>query len=188
MTRVSAGETGLPERTTRLVLRRPTGADVPEVFAYQGLDEVAAYLYREPPAEREVREKLARAASAPFSGAGDDLLLLVERRDAPGVLGEVVLKWANDAARQAEIGYIFNPNYGGHGYATEAARAMLRLAFECYGFHRVCARLDEENTSSVRLCERLGMRQEARLVESGVRSGQWGTELVYAMLDREWRS
>lgn len=176
----------LPHLTDRLRLRRPEIADTAAVFEYQRLEQVAAYLYRGPSTEEQVRAKLSHAATAPFAAAGDDLLLLVERRDAPGVVGEVVLKWAGDVAKKAEVGYTFNPAHGGYGYATEAARAMLRIGFETVGFHRIYARLDEENTASAKVCQRLGMRQEARLVESDVRLGQWGTELVYAMLDREW--
>lgn len=172
--------------TERLSLRRPVPADTSEVYAYQRLDEVAAYLYRPPLTEERVRENLEEAAHTSFAAAGDKLLLVVERRDEPGIVGEVLLRWSSDAARQAEIGYIFSPRFAGNGYATEATRAALRLGFEVVGFHRIFARLDEQNTASLRVCERLGMRREARLVESDVRGDEWGTELVYAMLDREW--
>src|SRR5699024_7542350 len=104
----------------------------------------------------------------------------------PGVIGEVVLMWRSTDAMQAEIGWIFHPDATGHGYATEAAGALMGMAFTSAGFHSVCARLDEANSASARICERLGMRQEARLVENDRTHGQWGTELIFAMLDREW--
>jgi RimJ/RimL family protein N-acetyltransferase len=50
----------------------------------------------------------------------------------------------------------------------------------------VIARLDDRNTTSARLCERLGMRLEARLVENEVFKGELTTELDYAILNREW--
>jgi RimJ/RimL family protein N-acetyltransferase len=100
------------------------------------------------------------------------------------VVGEAMLKWAL-GPRQAEIGYAVHPDVGGRGLATEAARAALRLAFTTYGFHRVYARIDDENTASVRVAERLGMRLEAHLLENDLRDGEWAGELVYALLDRE---
>jgi RimJ/RimL family protein N-acetyltransferase len=81
---------------------------------------------------------------------------------------------------------MFDPAEQGKGYATEAARAFLRVAFEEFGFHRVIGRTEPRNTASARVLEKLGMRQEAHLVENEYVKGEWQSELVYAMLDREW--
>ena len=59
-----------------------------------------------------------------------------------------------------EIGYIFNPDYGKQGYATEAARRLLDWLFMEKAAHRVMAMCSPENPSSWRLLERLGMRRE----------------------------
>jgi RimJ/RimL family protein N-acetyltransferase len=91
-------------------------------------------------------------------------------------------------ARQAEVGYIFHPDYSGHGYATEAARAMLSAGFTEFGFHRIFARLDAENTASANVCRRLGMRQEAHLIENDFFAERWTSELVFAILRREWEA
>jgi RimJ/RimL family protein N-acetyltransferase len=178
----------LPLRTKRLALRRAGWDDVDDVLAYQQRPDVVKYLYRPPLTREAVRERVEKAAQAVFEKAGDDLSLVVERQDQPGVIGETVLKWASDGARQAEVGYVFNPAYGGNGYATEAALATMQVGFEQFGFHRIFARVDSENVASANVCRRLGMRQEAHLIESDVREadGVWGSELVFAMLDREW--
>jgi len=68
----------------------------------------------------------------------------------------VSLTLASAHARQFEIGWTLNPRYEGQGYATEAARALAIVAFDELGAHRLFARLDADNTGSVRLCERLG--------------------------------
>ena len=44
------------------------------------------------------------------------------------------------------------------------------------------------NAASARVLERLGMRREAHFVENEWLKGEWTDELVYAMLDREWRA
>jgi RimJ/RimL family protein N-acetyltransferase len=102
------------------------------------------------------------------------------------VIGEVLLKWASD--RQGEIGFAFARSHQGQGYAAEAATAMLRLAFEDLRFHRVCAVVIEGNDASARLLARLGFRQEARLVDGVHFKGEWATQLVFAMLEDEWRA
>jgi Acetyltransferase (GNAT) domain len=92
----------------------------------------------------------------------------------------------DDILAGRELGYVFNPALGGRGYATEAANVMLRLGFEGLGLHRIIARIDERNASSVGRATRLGMRQEARLVRNEFFKGEWSTGLDFAMLADEW--
>jgi RimJ/RimL family protein N-acetyltransferase len=178
----------LPIRTERLLLRRFRLDDSGDVYAFQRLPEVARYLLREPWTPEQGREVVAKWAASRFAGQGDELVLAVQLAGGSPVIGEVVLKWASQLARQAEVGYIFHPDYSGHGYATEAAQAMLSAGFTVFGFHRIFARLDAENTASASVCRRLGMRQEAHLIETGFFAGQWASELVFAILRREWEA
>jgi RimJ/RimL family protein N-acetyltransferase len=88
--------------------------------------------------------------------------------------------------RQGEIGFVFHPDHQGHGYATEAARALIDHAFEHYGLHRVYGRLEPRNLASARVLEKLGMRREAHLIENEWIKGEWQSEAIYALLAREW--
>ena len=62
------------------------------------------------------------------------------------------------------------------------------MGFQTLGLHRIVARCDARNDASARVMERLGMRREAHLVENEMVKGEWTDELVYALLDREWRA
>jgi RimJ/RimL family protein N-acetyltransferase len=104
------------------------------------------------------------------------------------MVGDVVLMYISEAHRQGEIGFVLHPNHQGHGYATEAAREMLRLGFERLGLHRIVGRLEARNAASAAVLERLGMRLEAHLHENEWVKGEWQSELVYAMLATEWAS
>ncbi|MFI0809491.1 GNAT family N-acetyltransferase [Streptomyces echinatus] len=173
--------------TERLVLRLFAPGDLDDRYAYQSLPEVARFLYRPPLTREGCAESIAARAGGTAWQADDDVLLLaVCRADEPGVIGEVVLTLTNARARQAEIGWVFDPRHAGQGYATEAARALASLAFGQLGVHRVFARLDALNTGSARVCERLGMRREALLIDNDLDGDRWGTECVYAILAREW--
>ncbi|WP_275004416.1 GNAT family N-acetyltransferase [Promicromonospora iranensis] len=178
-----------PLTTERLELRPVTPADADAFLAWRSRPEVARYMFQPPWTPELAARKLIDWSGAPFSIPGDVLVLAVVDRAGRAVIGEVLLKWAPGTG-QAEVGYGFRPEAAGLGYATEAVRAALGLAFDAYGFHRVFARIDEENTPSSRVCERLGMRLEARLVESDIRpdDGAWATELNYAILASEYVS
>jgi RimJ/RimL family protein N-acetyltransferase len=65
---------------------------------------------------------------------------------------------------------------------------MIGWAFGTFGLHRVIGRTEARNTASARVLEKLGMRLEAHLVENEWVKGEWQSELVYAILDREWDS
>jgi RimJ/RimL family protein N-acetyltransferase len=141
----------------------------------------------EPMSRDDIIERLAgQWARTELTDEGQSLTLGAQVGETSELVGDVVLFWRSRADAGGELGYVFNPASGGHGYATEAANVMLGLGFEGLGLHRIVARIDERNESSVRLARRLGMRQEARLVRNEFFKGEWSTELDFAMLADEW--
>ena len=157
-----------------------------DAFAAQRADpDVVRYLYDEPMTRAEAARRLAELR-AELTCPDTWMNLAVELLDVGTVIGAVGLNLRSDVHRQAEIGYVFDRAASGRGYATEAVRAIVDLAFRGLGVHRVIARLDARNLPSARLCTRLGLREEAHLVESEFVKGEWCDELTYAVLDREW--
>ncbi|GAB2442862.1 hypothetical protein GCM10027187_01070 [Streptosporangium sandarakinum] len=74
----------------------------------------------------------------------------------------------------------------GRGFATEAVRALIGVAFERCGMHRVIARLDARNEASARLCQRVGMVKEAHLRRDYWMKGEWADTLIYGLLAEQW--
>ena len=62
------------------------------------------------------------------------------------------------AGLELEVGYALGSAYRGHGYATEALRALIDHAFGELGVRRLVAGTGRDNPGSVRLLERVGMR------------------------------
>jgi RimJ/RimL family protein N-acetyltransferase len=79
-----------------------------------------------------------------------------------------------------------HPDFTGRGYAVEAARAVLDVAFRVMTLHRVIAELDPRNDASIALCKRLGMREEAFYVKDLWFKGGWADTGLYAILREEW--
>jgi ribosomal-protein-alanine N-acetyltransferase len=91
------------------------------------------------------------------------------------------------APQTYEIGWVFNRAYHGHGYATEAAMALLRYGFETLHLHRIIATAQPENVASWRVMEKLGMRREAHFRKCIMRpDDRWWDEYFYALLEEEW--
>jgi RimJ/RimL family protein N-acetyltransferase len=170
------------------VLRAMTDDDVDAVHAYQSRADVCRYLPFEPRTRDEVAEKVAKYSTAlALNGDGDFWQLAIERAAEPGrVIGDLYFTIKSAANATGEIGWTVHPDFAGHGYMTEAAGALLGIAFGTLGLHRVFAQLDPRNDASIALCRRLGMRAEAYFVEDLWFKGDWGDTAVYAILDREW--
>ena len=176
-----------PIRTERLVLRPFAPEDFAPLHAIYAREDVARYLYWGPRDEEHVREMLEqRIAERGLEQEGDRLSLAAVLGDE--LIGNVVLQWTSAEHAQGEVGFVFHPDRHGHGYATEAVRPLLAIAFERLRLHRVIGRTEARNDASARLMERLGMRCEAHLVENEWVKDEWQSELVYAILDREWRA
>ena len=91
-------------------------------------------------------------------------------------------------AVEASIGYEFDPKYWNHGYATEAAHAIVDLGFNNFGLHRVWSWCIADNTGSAHVLEKLGMRLEGRLREKEFYKGRWWDTLMYGILAEEWEA
>ncbi|MDN5796313.1 MAG: GNAT family N-acetyltransferase [Intrasporangium sp.] len=185
---------GHPLHTRRLTLRPATAHDADSTWTFRRLHEVNEWLVGRPAhlaTYRDLFLEPARLAST--------VVVQLGHHPAGTVIGDFMLRredaWAQqevaDQARgaQAELGWVLHPAYTGHGYATEAVRALLRYSFDGLGVHRVVANCFLENESSWRLMERVGMRREVHAVrESRHRSGRWLDTVGYALLADEWRA
>lgn len=172
--------------TPRLVLRPFTAADGAALHAYLGLAEVVRF---EPygPVTRDGAEREAARR------AGDPRLVAAVRREDDVLVGHVYCAPEGPPAwRTWAVGYVFDPRYGGVGYATEAARAVVDHCFRAEGAHRVVAGCDPRNERSWRLLERLGMRREgherrcASFEDDADGRPVWHDAYRYAVLAQEW--
>jgi RimJ/RimL family protein N-acetyltransferase len=178
-----------PIRTERVLMRMLTEADIDAVHSYQSRDDVCRYLLFEPRDRDAVAAKVREhAAHRRLEKDGDYLQLAVERVADGRLLGDMYITVKSAENSTMELGWTFHPDAQGQGYASECAAALLRLCFERIRAHRVMAELDPRNGGSVRLCRRLGMREEAHFREDLWFKGEWADTGVFAMLDREWRA
>jgi RimJ/RimL family protein N-acetyltransferase len=177
-----------PVRTGRLLLRRATRDDVDATWAFRRLPEVDEWLgggnstydgYR---ARYLSDERLAQALVVELDGRViGDLMLKVEDGWAQAEVAEQA------KGVQAELGWTFDPAFGGQGYATEAVRALIGLAFGPLGLRRLHADCFLDNEPSWRLMERVGMRRELHAAGDSLhRTKGWIDGLGYALLAQEW--
>lgn len=177
-----------PLRTERLVLRLMTEADTDNVHAWMSDPEITRYQLYDPRTREDVATRVLEYGAATALSKNDDYLQPAIELPGDRVIGAIYFKLTSVDDLTAEIGWALAAGYHGKGYAFEAASAVLRLAFDEIGLHRVYAELDPRNEASVALCLRLGMRHEAHFVEHMMFKGDWADTGIYGILDHEWRA
>jgi RimJ/RimL family protein N-acetyltransferase len=177
-----------PIATDRLLLRRATPDDVDATWVFRKLPEVHEWVSAATTTYDDYRERFLREQRLV-----DVLVVELDGR----VIGDLMLRvedaWAQeevaDQAKgvQAELGWTLDPAYGGKGYATEAVRALIDIAFGRLGLRRLHADCFYDNEPSWRLMERVGMRREQHTVKDSLhRTRGWLDGLSYAILAEEW--
>jgi RimJ/RimL family protein N-acetyltransferase len=141
-----------------------------------------------PNTREDTRQFLGRALESQKTPPRTSFNMAVELAAEARVIGAIEIRIVSGETRTAELGYAFARDVWGHGYAVEAAEAMLRQAFEGLKARRVTATCDVRNTRSWRLMERLGLRREGCFRGDVRVRGRWRDSYLYALLATEWRA
>jgi len=176
-----------PLVTDRLTLRPFRPGDADALYDLRSRPAVTRYLYWPEATPEGVQDVIAqRLTMTTLAADGDALVLAVEVTGTGQMIGEVDISLVSVEHQHAEIGAILHPDHQGRGYAAEAAKALLDLAFRTLKLHRVTAQTNAGNEASARAMRKLGMRQEGHLQECVRFAGKWHDELVFAILADEW--
>ncbi len=179
---------GLPIDVDELTLRRVEYDDRADLFEIYSNPEVARYQFFDPWTLGQV-EQLVYSQSEVFAGdPGVPFVLVAVLRSEGKVIGDCQITINSVEDRQGEVGFSFNPEYSGRGFATKAANATLGFGFTRLNLHRIVAAVDVRNASSWRLMERVGFRREAHFVHDSLLNGEWIDDYVYSMLEDEWHA
>ena len=169
--------------TERLMIRNFRQSDWEDLKEYLSEEEVIRYspytIHTEEMAKKEIQKR-----------SDEDDFLAVVLKENNKVIGELIYEKGEFDAK--EIGFFFNTQYQGKGYAMEAVSALLDLAFSEWGIRRITARCDALNVKSQVLLERLGMRKEGMFIkhlyfkhdEQG--NPIWADTCLYGILKEEW--
>src|SRR5690242_20685682 len=147
-------------RTERLRLRQWTtsAADLARLADIYSRDEVTRWIGGRPsvpPEELPARWAAVHAQDARYG------CWAIELADGT-VAGTVLFKPLPNGVGEVEVGWHLHPDCWGHGYATEAARAVIRRGFEA-GLPEVYAVVRPGNERSLAVCRRLGMEHLGRM-------------------------
>jgi RimJ/RimL family protein N-acetyltransferase len=170
--------------TPRLILRRFTLADAPEIQRLAGAREVAlnTLMIPHPYPDGAAEEWIGRQEAK----AGEEITLAVTLNEA--LIGGIGLDRLDRSHDHAELGYWIGVPYWGRGYATEAGLAMLQHGFETLALNRIWAMHFVRNPASGRVPQKIGMKHEGRMRQHVKKWGEYVDVEMYGAIRREWLS
>jgi len=174
--------------TKRLLLRRFVAEDVYLLAPIFAKEEVWRFPYSRGFSMEETRGFLENQIAA-WDTLGYGLWLAIEgtSQQAIGFVGLSVPTFLPEILPAVEVGWRFDPDFWGRGYATEAAEAALKEGFTTLGFDRICSVPQSDNPPSGKVCQRIGMTFERQVaIPANERRGALSADL-YWMNGTDWR-
>jgi [ribosomal protein S5]-alanine N-acetyltransferase len=171
--------------TARLGLRPFTDADADALFALHSNAHVLRYWDAPPWSGRDRAERFI-AACRQIADEGTGVRLAIDRDHDRTFVGWCSLTGWNPNYRSASLTYCLDDAAWGHGYGTEAARALLSWAFDTLNLNRVQAETDTRNLASARVLEKIGFVREGTLREDCIVNGEVSDSFVFGLIRQDW--
>ena len=146
-------------QTERLVLAPVTIADAPDMFEYASNPENAYYVFETNKSLQDTKDIIQKIFIE--NGLGKYGIFLNEK-----LIGTIYFLNLDDRNKSAELSYVLNKKFEGHGYATEAAIKLRDIFFTELEGERLYARHTFDNLKSMNLMARIGMKIEGTLRKS----------------------
>ena len=163
--------------TTRLIIRNfvhEDGGDLQEI-----LGDSETMQYCEPAYTLPQTQKFLDSFCIASQGG-----VAVAYKETNKVIGYILFKETQEGVY--EMGWFFNRNTWGRGYALESCKAVIAYAFETLNAHKIFAETID-GVKSVGLMEKLGMQQEG-IQRSHTRDlqGNWTDLYLYGLLEQDF--
>ena len=176
-----------PQRmeTERLVLRPLTAEDSGGLFRIFSDPEVTKYLEITPLKFASEGKALLEYFNGQLERKSG-VRWGIERKGDGALLGTCGFHTVELWVFKAELSYDVGRPHWGQGIVPEAAKALLRHAFEVMGLNRVQASVIPEAAASAKVLEKLGFLREGVLRDTGYWKGRFWDKVTYSLLKREW--
>jgi ribosomal-protein-alanine N-acetyltransferase len=177
---------GLPTlHGTKLTLRDLRLSDAPSLLAMLATEEVARFI-SPPPTTVEGFERFI-AWTHRERAAGNYICFAVVPEGTDTAVGLFQVRQLEPGFGTAEWGFAIGSPYWGSGIFLEGAKLVVNFAFEVIGVHRLEARAAVQNGRGNGALRKLGAVQEGALRKSFLRNGEYLDQVLWTILDEDWR-
>lgn len=172
--------------TDRLILRGFRDDDAPVIRDLAGAREVAEMTLNIPHPYLDGMAEIWMSSHEEEYESGMGIVFAIIQKSTDYLIGAVGLTVSKRFAR-AELGYWIGKSYWGQGYATEAARALVKYGFEEMKLNKISATHMTRNPASGKVMMKIGMEQEGILKQHALKWDQFVDLAAYGLLAETWR-
>jgi len=130
-------------------------------------------------------EQIEKYIEMNIEGDGRFAWLICLPDDTP--VGEVVINQMDEDNRSASIRIaLFNPQYFGKGYGTEAMKLAVDYGFKHGNLHRIELGVYDFNPRAIHVYEKVGFKLEGTLRDTLLWEGEYHNEYIMSILENEW--
>jgi ribosomal-protein-alanine N-acetyltransferase len=177
---------GLPTLSGRqVVLRELRASDAASLFALLTTEEVSRFI-SPPPSTVDGFERFIGWTQRQRT-AGTYACFAVTVAGFDTAIGIFQVRSTEPGFGTAEWGFAIGSDFWGTGVFQEGAALVLDFAFETIGVHRLEARAAVRNGRGNSALQKMGAVQECRLRNSFLKNGEYHDQVLYALLDTDWR-
>ena len=171
--------------TARLILRPFRARDAADVQSLAGEREIADTTLNIPhPYEDGLAEEWIAGRGSAYED-GDAITFAIVLRGDSQLIGAMGLR-IDRAFDKAELGYWVGKPFWNHGYATEAARALLAFGFDELHLNRIHAAHLARNPASGRVLQKVGMVFEGIARQDLKKWGNYEDMVRYGIVRDDW--
>lgn len=163
--------------TDRLMLRPITLDDAEDLFEYASDPENTKHTF---PTHKSIEETEWVISNLFMSSPLGNFA--IELKENGKMIGTCDLR-VNESEKSAELAYAINKKYWGNGYAPEAAKKLLELAFQDLKIERLWAKFSSKNPASGRVMEKIGMEKEGILRHTKNLCGDFVDQVIYSRIE-----
>lgn len=171
----------------RLMLRKMSREDAPDLFEYASDPEVAQYTTWHPHQSLEDSQIFLNSILEKYQ-THESFDWGITHKDDGKLIGTCgFVNWVK-THHHAEIGYALSRSYWGQGYMPETVKAVVAFAFQETDLNRIEARCKLPNQASARVMEKVGMKFEGILRQQMLSKGSFHNMKLYAILREDWEN
>lgn len=173
-------------KTERLILREFNEKDYDFFYDCKTNKYIQEFETDINPTKEEVDKKFKEIIEKKSKKPRTSYDLLVEKKEDNITIGRVFIWEIDEKIKEWEIGWETHPNYAKNGYATEAAKAMIDLAFKKIKIHRLQAICNSRNISSEKVMIKINMIKEGTQRAVKYLNNRWDDIHIYSMLETDY--
>ncbi len=177
---------GLPTlHGQQVVLRELRASDAASLFALLTTEEVSRFISPPPSSVEGFERFIAWTLRQRTAGTYACFAVTVVGFDT--AIGIFQVRETESGFGTAEWGFAMGSAFWGTGVFEDGAALVLDFVFETLGVHRLEARAAVKNGRGNGALQKLGAVQECILRKSFLKSGEYLDQVLYAVLDMDWR-